>query len=106
MKTHAQLISDINDYESKPGELALWWLGQFSFVVKTGKHILYLDPYLTPKASRLVQSLLDPKEITHATLITGSHDHSDHIDHPSLPALAQASNKAKLVFPGLLVPGL
>jgi len=106
MTSGSQLIGDIYKARVGPGELAFWWLGQHSFVVKLGDAILYLDPFLSPLAGRTVPPLLAPHEVVNATLIFGSHDHADHIDRDVWPALAQASPRAKFVVPDLLLTNL
>jgi L-ascorbate metabolism protein UlaG (beta-lactamase superfamily) len=102
MLTGRQLIKDIDECSPAKGELAIWWLGQHSFIVKIGKTVIYLDPFLTPMKSRQVAPLLAPEEILNADLICGSHDHIDHIDRPVWPALAKACPRAKFVVPDLL----
>ncbi|MCY3024275.1 MAG: MBL fold metallo-hydrolase [Planctomycetota bacterium] len=102
MPTGTELIADVDACDVKHGEAALWWLGQHSFIVKLGPAVVYLDPYLSPRKSRLVPPLLRPKEVTNAALITASHDHSDHIDRPVWPALAKASPNAQFVLAELL----
>ena len=99
MLTGKALIEDIDRPELAAGEVAFWWLGQHSFVLKLGGKVLYLDPYLSDVKSRTVRPLLAPEEITHADIITGSHDHSDHIDRAAWPKLAKASPQARFVVP-------
>lgn len=101
MKTGAELIHDIDSCTMDYGELALWWLGQHSFVLKLGQQIIYIDPFLSELPARLVPPLLRPQNITHASLILGSHDHTDHIDRDVWPALAAYSSDAKFVVPEL-----
>ena len=96
------LINDIDQCQTPQGRLAIWWLGQHSFIAKMGRTIIYLDPFLSPHQGRLIPSLLQPPQITHAHFILGSHDHADHIDRPAWPALAAASTQAKFVVPELL----
>ena len=98
----ARLLADIDSCQVNSGELALWWLGQHSFIAKFGRTIVYLDPFLTPLKGRAVPPLLAPNEIAHADLIFGTHDHADHIDRPVWPALAKASPRARFVVPALL----
>lgn len=101
--SHAQeLIAQINRCDVPHGRLACWWLGQHSFIVKAGNIVLYLDPFLTDLPDRLVKSPLRPTEITNADIVCGSHDHLDHIDRPSWPALGEASPQATFVVPDLL----
>jgi L-ascorbate metabolism protein UlaG (beta-lactamase superfamily) len=106
MLTGKDLIADIDSCEVKAGQVAIWWLGQHSFVVKLGRKVIYIDPFLTPMERRQVPPLLAPQDVTNATLICGTHDHVDHIDREVWPALAQASPAAKFVVPDLLREGL
>jgi L-ascorbate 6-phosphate lactonase len=106
MKTGPVLLRDIDATSLAPGELAFWWLGQLSFVIKVAGKVLYLDPYLSDNPARQVRPLLAPQAITHADLIFGSHDHTDHIDRAIWPALAQASPQAQFVVPAALLPKL
>src|SRR5512141_3409900 len=100
--TGDKLVADIDRCKVKRGELAFWWLGQHSFVVKLGSTVIYLDPFLTDLKDRQVRPLLRPQQLTNAHWILGSHDHLDHIDRPVWPALAQASAEAYFVVPELL----
>jgi len=102
MSSGSDLIADINACAPGAGELALWWLGQHSFVIKIRTRVMYLDPFLTNMKGRQVPSLLSPSDITNADVILGTHDHADHIDRPAWPALAKASPQAKFVVPALL----
>jgi L-ascorbate 6-phosphate lactonase len=102
MLTGSALVNDIEACELAHGQLALWWLGQFGFVLKLGRTVLYLDPFLTPMPERQAPPLLSPHELRHAAYILGSHDHGDHVDRPAWPALAQAAPAARFVVPELL----
>jgi len=106
MLTGQQLVADINACSLPYGTVAFWWLGQHSFVGKFGDSVVYFDPYLTPNARRNIPPLLKPEGISHARIVLGTHDHADHIDRPSLPALMAASPQAQLVVPDLLKDGL
>ena len=100
------LINDINSCDVSAGELAIWWLGQHSFIVKAGSTVIYLDPFLTPMKTRRVAPLLAPADVANATIICGSHDHVDHIDRQVWPDLAKASPAARFIVPDLLREGL
>jgi len=106
MLTGQQLIDEVNSTALAPSECAFWWMGQLSYILKLGDKVLYLDPFLSPGKARTTPPLLKPAEVTNAAIITGSHDHSDHIDRPVWPALAQASPQAKFVVPAQVLPKL
>jgi L-ascorbate 6-phosphate lactonase len=97
--SHGALIDDINATELVHGKAAFWWLGQLSFVVKTGSTVIYLDPYLAESPARQTPPLLRPDEVTNASICTGSHDHGDHIDPAAIPGIAAASPDCKFVVP-------
>ena len=97
-----ELIEDINAYHAEPGEVAFWWIGQHSFILKVGDDVLYIDPFLSEHPARQVPPLLHPSEVTNATLVLGSHDHGDHIDRGVLPDILRASPHAKLIIPQLV----
>lgn len=102
MQCHDALIADVNACALREGEYAFWWLGQHSFILKLGKKVLYLDPFLSNLPDRLVPPLLDPAEVTNADLVLGSHDHADHIDRKAWPDIAAAAPNTKFVVPELL----
>jgi L-ascorbate metabolism protein UlaG (beta-lactamase superfamily) len=102
MMTGQALIDDTNACEVPPEHCAVWWLGQHGFIVKLGRAICYLDPYLSPHPARQVPPLLAPGQVTNATLVLGSHDHDDHIDRQAWPLIARAAPGAKFVVPELL----
>jgi len=106
MKTGKELIDEIDSENIADGELCYWWLGQHSFVVKTANRIFYLDPFLSDHSGRQVQSLLKPPEVTNADIITGSHDHTDHIDRKALPEIMAHSPESKLIIPQAVFPNL
>lgn len=99
MLSHDELLNDIDECDLESGTSAIWWLGQHSFIVKLADRVLYFDPFLSEHPSRLLPPLLDADEITHADLVFGSHDHTDHIDHPALKKIAQSSPNATFIFP-------
>jgi L-ascorbate metabolism protein UlaG (beta-lactamase superfamily) len=101
-----KLIADIDSARPRTGQCALWWLGQQSFVIKLGDRILYLDPFLSSHNKRLIPPLLKPEELTHASLVFGSHDHTDHIDRTAWPLIARASPRALFIIPEYFLKAL
>ncbi len=104
--TGNDLIHDIDECYVPPRQLAIWWLGQHSFVVKAGSCVMYFDPFLSAMPTRRVAPLLEAWQVQNASLIFGSHDHVDHIDRDVWPGLAKASPVARFVVPDLLAEPL
>ena len=94
-----QLLDDVAAADAPHGCLAFWWLGQNGFVFKGGGDAIAIDPYLAvpPGGKRQTPPPLRPDEFRGFDLVLGSHDHGDHVDRESLPAMLAASPGAKLV---------
>ncbi|TMF57973.1 MAG: MBL fold metallo-hydrolase [Chloroflexi bacterium] len=86
-----------------PGTVALWWLGQAGFAVRAGGLVMLLDPFLAPMAERVSPPAFEPEDAVDVDVVTCSHEHYDHLDLASLPAIAQASPRARFVIPRPLV---
>ncbi|HLH74975.1 MAG TPA: MBL fold metallo-hydrolase, partial [Chloroflexota bacterium] len=93
------LVDQISAETVQPNTLALWWLGQASFVVKGATATIYVDPYLRLAARRLTPPPFPPSAVTNADLVILTHDHGDHVDPETLPDLAAASPGARFVAP-------
>jgi L-ascorbate 6-phosphate lactonase len=85
------LIEEINATEA--ASPALWWLGHCGFAVKYHSMVFYIDPCLSRTPT------LDPAHATNADLILCTHAHPGHMDPGTLPAMLQASPRAKVVLP-------
>jgi L-ascorbate metabolism protein UlaG (beta-lactamase superfamily) len=86
-----------------PGTVALWWLGQAGFAMRAGGLVLLLDPFLAPMTERVSEPAFDPADAVDVDVVTCSHEHYDHLDLASLPAIARASPDARFVVPRPLV---
>ena len=102
MLCHDALIADVNACEPGEGKCAFWWLGQHGFILKLGKKVLYLDPFISDLPDRLVPPLLDPAEMRNANLVFGSHDHADHIDRKAWPGIVAAAPRREVIAAGVI----
>ncbi len=93
------LRDEIARTRTEPGQVAFWWLGQHSFILKGGETVVYIDPYLSPSPARQTPPLLTPAAVTDADLVLCTHDHGDHIDPGAIPGIAAASPAARFVAP-------
>ncbi|MDX2137668.1 MAG: MBL fold metallo-hydrolase [Chloroflexota bacterium] len=106
----AALLHDIETTQPATRQVAIWWLGQSGYAIKSASAFLYIDLYLsehlttkyadTPKPhTRMTEAPLRGADITNARYVFASHHHSDHLDPGTLPALFTASPQAQLVLP-------
>jgi L-ascorbate metabolism protein UlaG (beta-lactamase superfamily) len=109
----AELQRDINETRPVSGSLAIWWLGQSGFVIKSWQGLLLIDPYLsehlttkykgTPRPHvRMTRAPLRGGDLRSVDLLLASHKHSDHLDPGTLPDLMLASSEAALMLPAAI----
>jgi L-ascorbate 6-phosphate lactonase len=98
-----ELVKQIESLNVPQGQLALWSLGQFGFVIKGGSTIAVIDPYLSDTISagggppRRFPVPLEPSALRLAQLVFATHEHADHADAATLGPLMAASSQATLV---------
>ena len=87
------------------GRVAIQWLGQGGFAFKGhAGQVLVVDPYLSDSANadggaaRLADIPVQPKDVRLDYLFL-THDHVDHTDPHSAPAIAQANPDAPVICP-------
>jgi L-ascorbate metabolism protein UlaG (beta-lactamase superfamily) len=89
--------------------LFVWWLGQSGFLVCHRGECLVLDPYLSDSLTqkyaatdkphvRMTARVVDPALLDFVSVVTSSHNHTDHLDAETLQPLFTAAPAAKLVI--------
>lgn len=105
------LVDSLRTLLVPPGNVALWWLGQASFLVKSpGGTVLAIDPYLTNSCKdhagvnmdRRSPVLIQPGELRELknTAIALTHSHGDHCDHATIELYRQAGGTGPYIAPG------
>ncbi len=108
------LASEIRETTPEPGGLAVWWLGQSGFVIKSASGTLVIDPYLSDHLTkkyaaserphiRMTANAVEPARLTGVDLVVASHKHSDHMDPETLVPLMGANPEAELGVPEALI---
>jgi L-ascorbate metabolism protein UlaG (beta-lactamase superfamily) len=109
-----ELIAEILQTHPSRGSLAIWWLGQSGFLIKTRSGILVIDPYLSEHLTRKYEGTSRPHvrmtraplrgtDLKGVDLVLASHKHSDHLDHETLSELLATSPGARLALPASLL---
>ena len=98
------LAGRIKDITVPKDNVAIFWLGNAGFVLKSDKdEIIYIDPYLSDCAERLYgfkriyPSLIKASEVELDCILL-SHEHGDHLDVDSIPEIMKEDN-IKLIGP-------
>ncbi len=109
-KRGAELLAEIAETRPSPGSLAIWWLGQSGFLIKSSLGLYVIDPYLSEHLTnkyaktdrphvRMTEAPLRGADLTFVDLALASHKHSDHLDPGTMPDLLAASPNAQLGLP-------
>ncbi|HEY2966316.1 MAG TPA: MBL fold metallo-hydrolase [Actinomycetota bacterium] len=85
------------------GRVAVIWLGQAGFALRSERATVLIDPFLSPHDGRRYESALPPAAATRVDLVLCSHEHVDHFDAGSMPAIAAASPGATFIVPSPIV---
>ena len=89
----------ILDTKVEKGTVAMWWLGQMGLIVKSPSTMIVIDYFAAPFSTRQVAPPIPAEEMAGVDAFLGSHNHIDHIDHPSWRIWAKTCPEAKFVFP-------
>jgi L-ascorbate 6-phosphate lactonase len=91
------LMEDVQATTVTPKQVAIWWIGQAGYIIKTSdEKILFIDAYLSGSSRRLIPPPLEPEAIT-CDYYLCTHNHSDHAD---LPSIEKIENRAAMTFIG------
>ncbi len=88
-------------------EISLHLLGQSGCRIEYDGTVIYMDPYLSnsvqeldsPDLERLIPIPVLPEAVTDADWVVITHDHIDHCDPRTLPAIAEASKGCYFIGP-------
>ena len=88
-------IAAVDKYQHDEKNFHLWWLGQSGYLLLwKGKRIL-IDPYLSDSLTkkyavtekphiRMSERVVDPQLLKNISIVTSSHNHTDHLDGETL----------------------
>jgi L-ascorbate metabolism protein UlaG (beta-lactamase superfamily) len=104
------LISEMDTLLQDKDHFHLWWLGQSGFLLQwNGKRVL-LDPYLSDSLTkkyaatdkphiRMSELVIKPELLKNISILTSSHNHTDHLDAETLLPVLQNNPGIKFIVP-------
>lgn len=109
IRSGRNLQFDIDNADPGDG-LALWWLGQSGFLLKSAAGRVLLDPYLSDSLTekyansdkphvRMTRQAISPGDLHSLQLVTSSHNHTDHLDRDTLQAVFASNPAAQFLIP-------
>jgi L-ascorbate 6-phosphate lactonase len=84
--------------------VALTWIGQAGFLLRTPATRLAVDPFLSDHQDRRFPAPVGVDDLVGTELVLGTHQHLDHLDAPALIALLERDDQARVVVPAPVVP--
>jgi L-ascorbate metabolism protein UlaG (beta-lactamase superfamily) len=91
-------------------DVALYWLGQAGFALRTGSRLLLIDPYLSDSLAkkykgtefphvRMMPAPVAASELGGVDAVLCTHRHSDHMDPETLGPLAAHNSRCSFIVP-------
>jgi L-ascorbate metabolism protein UlaG (beta-lactamase superfamily) len=109
-KKDDELIREMDNIIPDNNSFHLWWLGQSGFLLQwKGKRVL-IDPYLSDSVSkkyaatdkphvRMSERVMDPELLRNISIVTSSHNHTDHLDAETLIPVLKNNPNVKFIIP-------
>jgi L-ascorbate metabolism protein UlaG (beta-lactamase superfamily) len=109
-KRDDDLIAEMDSLAADETQFHLWWLGQSGFLLQwKGKRVL-IDPYLSDSLTkkyantdkphvRMSERVLDPGALQNISIVTSSHNHTDHLDADTLIPVLKSNPAATFIIP-------
>ena len=104
-------MAELRGVDVPPGSLAVWWLGQAGFLLKSpGGVLAALDPYLSDSCGPATREMgfdsfraypppLPPAELAGIDLYAVTHSHQDHLDPETLDGYRRAGGDGPCLAP-------
>lgn len=110
IKKNEELIAEMDSLLKNDNDFYLWWLGQSGFLLQwNGKRIL-IDPYLSDSLTkkyaitdkphtRMSELVVRPELLKNISIVTSSHNHTDHLDAETLIPVLKNNPGIKFIIP-------
>jgi L-ascorbate metabolism protein UlaG (beta-lactamase superfamily) len=109
-KKDEKLLAEVEQYSRDESNFHLWWLGQSGYLLEWwGKRIL-IDPYLSDSLTkkyagtdkphaRISERVVDPQLLKNISIVSSSHNHTDHLDAETLIPLLKNNPGISFIIP-------
>lgn len=109
-KKDEELAAEMDSLLNDGSRFHLWWLGQSGYLLQwKGKRVL-IDPYLSDSLTakyehtdkphtRMSERVLKPELLKGISVVTSSHNHTDHLDAETLMPVLQNNPGIQFLIP-------
>ena len=109
-KKDKELIMEMDSLINDENHFYLWWLGQSGFLLQWKGKIVLFDPYLSDSLTkkylttdkphtRMSELVIRPELLKKISVVTSSHNHTDHLDAETLIPVLENNPKIKFIIP-------
>jgi L-ascorbate metabolism protein UlaG (beta-lactamase superfamily) len=110
VKKDEVLISEIDSLAAEKDHLNAWWLGQSGFLLQWNGWRILIDPYLSDSLTkkyaatdkphtRISERVVRPELLKNISIVSSSHNHTDHLDAETLLPIFQNNPGIKFIIP-------
>jgi L-ascorbate metabolism protein UlaG (beta-lactamase superfamily) len=109
-KKNNELIAEMDALLQDELHFHIWWLGQSGYLLQwNGKRVL-IDPYLSDSLTtkyagtdkphtRMSELVIDPAMLQHISIVSSSHNHTDHLDADTLIPIIRNNPGIQFIIP-------
>jgi L-ascorbate metabolism protein UlaG (beta-lactamase superfamily) len=105
-----EFIEEVDRYMKNENEFHLWWLGQSGYLLMWNGKKIMIDPYLSDSLTkkyegtnkphiRISERVVNPRLLRNISVVTSSHNHTDHLDAETLIPLIENNPGIRLIIP-------
>jgi len=110
LKKDEQLVAEMDSFLKKDDQFYLWWLGQSGFLLQWNEKRILIDPYLSDSLTkkyattdkphiRMSELVLRPELLKKISIVTSSHNHTDHLDAETLVPVLKNNPGIQFIIP-------
>ena len=104
------LLREVDRFTDDENYFHLWWLGQSGYLITYKGEKILLDPYLSDSLTtkyastnkphvRMSERVIDPSLLKNISIVSSSHNHTDHLDGETLIPLLKNNPDIKFIIP-------
>lgn len=104
------LIAEMDSLINDENHFHLWWLGQSGYLLQWKAKRILLDPYLSDSLTkkylttekphtRMSELVIRPELLKNISIVTSSHNHTDHLDAETLMPILKNNPGIKFIIP-------
>ena len=110
VKKDHELVQEMDNLAGDESHFYLWWLGQSGFLLQWNRKRVLIDPYLSDSLTkkyadtekphtRMSERVIDPALLKNISIVTSSHNHTDHLDAETLIPILKNNPGVKFIIP-------